>query len=317
MKNDLRIIGSLVGRGLKLFVKDKAGMFFSLLSPLIVLVLYILFLGDIQMSSIEDMVEQFGVNVDHDLLRGYVDGWMLAGVMAVACVTVSFSAQGLMIRDRETGVVADMLASPVKRSVLSVSYLIYNFVITLLICTAVLIVIFIYLAICGWYLTAVDVFKILGAMVMSVLSSSIFSTFVCGALRTSNAHGAFVGIMSAAIGFLIGAYMPLSIYPKAVQYLVLFLPGSYSAGVFRNVFTTSVGNKIAEICPQAVEGMKEGFSMNMSFFGKTIGEKEMWWIFAITIVIFIVAYCIVHAVRQKRGTLLSVYDAKSRKRKAQ
>lgn len=308
MKNDFRIIGALIKRGLKLFVSDKAGVFFSLLAPLVVLVCYILFLADIQVDSLKSMVEEFGVNLDSGLIRAYVDGWMLAGVMSVSCITVSFSAQGLMIQDRERGVISDMLTSPVKRSVLSVSYLLYNFAVTLLICFAVLVVAFVYVAIAGWYLSFVDVVKIFAILILSVLSSSVLSTLVCSAIRTANAHGAFVGIMSAAIGFLIGAYMPLSTFPKAVQYIVLFMPGTYSAGVFRNLFTKGAEARISQACPQAAEGLKSGFSMNMDFFGKTIGEKEMWWIFAITIVLLIVLYFIIHAVRAKRGTLFSMED---------
>lgn len=314
MKNDLRIVGALVKRGLKLFVSDRAGMFFSLLAPLIVLVLYVLFLGDIQMDTVDDMVKTFGISIEHRVLRAYVDGWMLAGVMSVSCITVSFSAQGLMIQDREKGVVADMLASPVKRGVLSVSYLLYNFVVTLVICSVVLAIAFIYIAVSGWYLSVADVFKIIGITIISIISSSVFSALICSAIRTANAHGAFVGILSAAIGFLIGAYMPLSVFPKAVQYIVLFLPGTYSAGVYRNVFTHGAGEKIAQVSPQAAEGLKDGFSMNMDFFGKPIGEVQMWWIFAITIALIIIAYCVVHVVRAKRGTLFALYDKKVSKR---
>ena len=40
-------------RNIKIFLKDRAAVFFSLLAPLIVLMLYILFLGDIQVSSVK------------------------------------------------------------------------------------------------------------------------------------------------------------------------------------------------------------------------------------------------------------------------
>ena len=40
----------LTVRNLKLFLKDKMQVFFSLLAPLIVLFLYVAFLGDVQMD---------------------------------------------------------------------------------------------------------------------------------------------------------------------------------------------------------------------------------------------------------------------------
>lgn len=313
MKNDLRVFGALIKRGLRVFYSDKAGVMFSMMAPIIILVLYILFLGEVQTSSIESVINEFGVTLQDGILRSYVDGWMLAGVMAVSCITVSFTSQGMMVQDRERGVVADMLSAPVKRGVLSISYLFYNFVVTLITCSVVLVIAFIYLAIAGWYLSVAQVFKIIAMTLMSVLSASLFSSIVCGFIRTGNVHSAIIGIMSAAIGFLIGAYMPVSTFPKAIQYLILFIPGTYSAGVFRNVFTQGAGDVIGQQSPQAIESINEGFSMNMDFFGKSIGENEMWWIFAITIAILMMAYIIIHAIKAKRGTLLSVQPNKKSK----
>ena len=141
-------LSKLVERSLKIFLKDKVGVFFSLLAPLIVLVLYVLFLGDIQMDGIKSAFE--GAPIDEKLLRNFVDSWMLAGVVSVACITVSFSAQGIMIQDKEKGVLSDMLASPVSRGLIETGYLISNFVVTLCIRLIVLAVAFIYLAITGW-----------------------------------------------------------------------------------------------------------------------------------------------------------------------
>ena len=44
-------LGQIVKRCLKMFFKDGMSVFFSLLAPLIVFLLYVLFLGDIQVDS--------------------------------------------------------------------------------------------------------------------------------------------------------------------------------------------------------------------------------------------------------------------------
>ena len=48
----------LTRRNLKIFLKDKAIVFFSLLAPLIVLVLYVLFLGRIQEDGLLAALEE-------------------------------------------------------------------------------------------------------------------------------------------------------------------------------------------------------------------------------------------------------------------
>lgn len=286
-KSDIRIVWCLVERNVKIFLKDKMGVFFSLLAPLIILGLYVLFLGDVQMQTLESAFE--GVSIDNELLKNFVDNWMLAGVISVSCVTVSFSAQEIVVKDREKGVLADMLCAPAKRYLLTVGYYISNVIITLTICMIVLLIAFVYMAISGWTLSAGDVFMAIGLLIMSVISSSAIISLICKAVKTSAQHGALVGIISAAIGFLIGAYMPISIFPKAIQYITLFIPATYSAGLYRELFMRGALEKIEEVIPQAGEKLEESFSMQLDFFGKTIGAKEIAWIFfAFTAVILVV-----------------------------
>lgn len=287
-KEDNIIIWSLVERNVKIFLKDKMGVFFSLLAPLIVLGLYVLFLGDVQMQSIESAFKD--IPIDNKLLKNFVDNWMLAGVISVACVTVSFSAQEIVVKDREKGVLADMLCAPVKRYLLSIGYYISNVIITLTICTIVLVIAFVYMAISGWTMSAGEVFMSFGLLVMSVLSSSAIISLICKIVKTSAQHSAIVGIISAAIGFFMGAYMPISIFPKAIQYVTLFIPATYSAGLFRELFMRGALEKIEEVIPQAGAKLEESFSMQLDFFGKTIEAKQMAWIFFVYSALIIVIW---------------------------
>ncbi len=291
MKNsfseDAVMVARLVERNVKIFLKDKMGVFFSLLAPLIVLGLYILFLGDIQMQNLESAFKD--LPIEKDLLKNFVDNWMLAGVISVACVTVSFSAQEIVVKDREKGVLADMLCAPVKRYIISIGYYLSNVIITFFICMIVLIIAFIYMAISGWTMTAGEVFMSFGLLILSVISSSAIISLICKIIKTSAQHSALVGIISAAIGFFIGAYMPIAIFPKAIQYVTLFIPATYSAGLFRELFMRGALEEIEKVIPQAGSQLEKNFSMQMDFFGKTITAKEMAWIFiAFTLLVFCV-----------------------------
>lgn len=291
MKNsfseDAVIVSRLVERNVKIFLKDKMGVFFSLLAPLIVLGLYILFLGDIQMQNLESAFKD--LPIEKDLLKNFVDNWMLAGVISVACVTVSFSAQEIVVKDREKGVLADMLCAPVKRYLLSIGYYLSNVIITFFICMIVLIIAFIYMAISGWTMTAGEVFMSFGLLILSVISSSAIISLICKIIKTSAQHSALVGIISAAIGFFIGAYMPIAIFPKAIQYVTLFIPATYSAGLFRELFMRGALEEIEKVIPQAGSQLEKNFSMQMDFFGKTITAKEMAWIF---IAFLLLVFCL-------------------------
>lgn len=299
IKDNAAVVSGLVERSLKIFLKDKASVFFSLLAPLIVLGLYLLFLGDIQMDGIKAAFE--GAPIDDKLLKSFVDSWMLAGVVSVACVTVSFSVQGITVQDREKGVLNDMLASPISRGIIDLSYLISNFVVTLCICLIVLAVAFVYVAITGWALSFVDVVLLIALTIMSVLSASIISTLVGLAFRTSSQHSAFVGIISAVIGFVMGAFMPLSAFPEGVQYVTLFVPATYSAALYRNLFMRGALEKIDAVLPGAGNGLKGSFSMELDFFGKTIGADMQAVIFAAFIALTLAAWIAIAVAKAVKG----------------
>ena len=301
VKQKLYASGELVLRNLKIFVGDKASVFFSLLAPLIVLLLYVFFLKELQIDSAAAM---FGdVPVDPGLIEKTVNNWMLAGVVSVACVTVSFSAQEREIKDRETGVVADIKASPLPRPLIEMSYFLSNLVITLCICTAVLVVALIYAAISGWTLSAGDVAGLFACLVMSALSASLITGLISRFVRTSSQHGALVGIVSAAIGFLMGAYMPIGIFPKAVQYITLFVPGTYSAALFRELFMSGTVDELAAVSPQAAEAIESAYSLEIDFFGVQIGAEKIAAVFAATIALFAairIAVAIASSDKEKR-----------------
>lgn len=299
IKDNAAVVSGLVERSLKIFLKDKASVFFSLLAPLIVLGLYLLFLGDIQTDGIKAAFE--GASIEEKSLKNFVDAWMLAGVVSVACVTVSFSVQGITVQDREKGVLNDMLASPISRGIIDISYLISNFVVTLCICLIVLAVAFVYVAITGWALSFVDVVLLIALTIMSVLSASIISTLVGLAFRTSSQHSAFVGIISAVIGFVMGAFMPLSAFPKGVQYVTLFVPATYSAALYRNLFMRGALEKIDAVLPGAGNGLKDSFSMELNFFGKTIGTDMQAVIFAAFIALTLAAWIAIAVAKAVKG----------------
>ena len=296
------MLGMLIKRSLNIFLKDKMSVFFSLLAPLIILALYVLFLADIQVDAVKSNFEN--VPIDDKLIKNFVDAWMLAGVIAVACITVSFSAQNIMIADKERGVLVDILSSPIPRGLIGVAYLISNIIISLCLCYIVLAISFVYMAISGWTLSVSDVFLLLALTLVSVVSAGTLSTLICFAVKTNAQHGAFVGITSALIGFLIGAYMPVSMFPKAVQYITLFVPGTYSAALFRNLFMDGALEKIADIAPIADNELRKAFSMELDFFGTTIGANIQLAIFiAFTVLTFGIWLVIeiIKALKRKRN----------------
>lgn len=275
LRSDFLALGYTVRRCTGVFFKDGLSVFLALLAPLIVFLLYILFLGDIQTDA---LMRYFPAGtVDDKAVSAFVDSWMIAGVLGTACITVSFSANNVMVSDRERGVVNDFIAAPMKKSVLLGAYFVFNFIVTVTICAIVYFIGLIYLAATGsFHMTAADIFAALGNILYGSLSATLISVPICASFRTQGALGGFSGIVSAAIGFLIGAYMPLSAFPSWIENAAAVLPGTHISGLFRNFLMSGALENLTEGLPQEVMStIAESFSMKFQFFGEKIGVDVM------------------------------------------
>ena len=297
------LLWRLTARNLKVFFKEKANVFFALLAPLIVLALYVLFLGRIQIDGILAALGDGASAAAETAVQSFCNSWMLAGALSCACITVPLCACGVMVTDKTRGITSDFLASPVPRWVPAASYFVSVVLAGLAIGGAVLGVCFVWLAASGsWYLSAADVFGCIGTVILSVLSSSAFLTFIIGFIRT---QGAFMGvnvIFGTVIGFLIGAYMPIGYFPLGVQYFTLFIPGSWSAGMFRNFIMRGALEEVARATSQPFADALGGeFSMTLNGFGTELGLPVMAAVLAGSVVLFAALALLAARLKKRRS----------------
>ena len=140
-------IGVLVKRNIKLYFKDKGMFFTSLITPLILLVLYGTFLSNVYEDTFRSAMEAAGATVSDKLIGGCVGGELVSSLLAVSCVTVAFCSNLLMVQDKITGARRDITIAPVRPSTLALSYYLSTLISTMLIC-------FIATGVCLWCLYA-------------------------------------------------------------------------------------------------------------------------------------------------------------------
>lgn len=86
LADDFFALLALSRRTLKIFLLDKAAVLFSLLAPLILLLLYTLFLGDVQIAAVKSGLPG-GVELSDAAIKAFIDSWVAAGVMSVGAVS--------------------------------------------------------------------------------------------------------------------------------------------------------------------------------------------------------------------------------------
>ena len=84
----MRIIAALIRRNLRIYVRDRAGVLLSLLSAFILLLLYLLFLGKIQVDNLEESV----AGASSDDVGRYIGSWVYAGIIMITPITTGLAA---------------------------------------------------------------------------------------------------------------------------------------------------------------------------------------------------------------------------------
>ena len=202
-------LGNLIRRNCKLFFKDKAMFFTSLITPMILLVLYATFLAKVYRDSFASSLPK-GMDISQKLIDATAGGELLSSLLAVSCVTVSVCCNALMVQDKVTGARRDLTMTPVRRSTLALSYYFATIISTLIICILALGAGMLYLAKVGWYMSAGDVFLLLSDVVLLVLFGTALSSVINFFLSSQGQISAVGTIISAGYGFICGAYMPIS-----------------------------------------------------------------------------------------------------------
>ena len=170
-------LGNLIKRNSKLFFKDKGMFFTSLITPIILLVLYATFLAKVYRDSFASAIPEY-FTVPDKLIDATVGGELISSLLAVCCVTVAFCSNMLMVQDKVNGARRDLTITPVRKSTLALGYYIATAMSTLIICFIAAGAGFIYLANIGWYLTLQDVLGILLDIFLLVMFGTALSSII-------------------------------------------------------------------------------------------------------------------------------------------
>ena len=104
----MNVVLDITTRNLRLFFRDRLGVFFSLVSALVVFLLYTLFLGNLQTEGLGESFPQ----ATEDEIRGFVDSWMFAGILGITTITTALGAMVVFVEDSGSGRFQDFLVSP-------------------------------------------------------------------------------------------------------------------------------------------------------------------------------------------------------------
>lgn len=282
----MKAVISLVNRNRKLFFRDK-GMFFSaLITPFILIVLYATFLAKVYKDSFTSAFPE-GFTITDKLIEGTVASQLVAALLAVSCVTVTFCVNLTMVQDKASGARKDFNVSPVSRSKIYLGYFIATVLNSLMVNGLALVIGLLYIGKMGWYLSFMDVLWVIFDEILLVLFGSTLSSIISYPLTTQGQMSAVGTIVSAGYGFICGAYMPISNFGSGLQKALSYLPGTYGTSLIKNhmlrgIFEEMESEKLPD---ELITAIRETLDCNPQFHGNVVNTTQMVFIMAGSVVV--------------------------------
>ena len=265
-------------RHLKIYFRDRANVMFSLLAVFIIIGLYVLFLGDVWTKDLQAF----------EGARELMDHWVMAGVLAVTSFTTTMGMLGSMVKDRELRINMDFYVAPIGRTALTGGYIAGAYIVGLVMTLLALIVAEIYITVNGGsILAAGQTLKVLAMIFLTTLMNTTFSVFIVSLFKSQNAFSVASTVFGTLIGFLTGIYLPIGMYPEAVQWMIKIFPVSHAAGIFRNLMMdASMKTSFEAAPPEVVTALKTELGICYEFGSHEVTQTESLLIIAGSIVIF-------------------------------
>ena len=293
----MRGILGFIKRNVLLFFKDWQSILFSLLTSIIVLVLYLLFLKGTFVSAIQSAMEQYpglASMVPQKDIDMFANLFLLSGILGSAMISVPFSCITVLVKDRANKVDYDILATPMKREQIIFAYFVSAVLTSTLLTDIILAVGLIGIRMQGnMYLNASQVIKAFSVVALGSISASAIFMIIVLFFKTVSACETFFGILSAASGFVIGAYIPISQFSNEIQTVCNLFPASQITIMLRNILLNGLLEHI-NISLQGVDqgmfvlSLKEYFTFQAKLFNGYLDMNKM-----LEYILGVILFCIV------------------------
>jgi len=217
MKN----IFALTKRNCLLFLRSKMTVFSSLLSSLILIALYFLFIAKSYASGFN---QEAGLALTNKQLYFAIYSQMIVGVLVINSVSLSTGMFTLMARDLETRKSDAFMLTRVRSFELVISYLLSALLVSFLINLLMFIVSVIIIGASTYWISASTFFSVVGVLVIITIISCSIMLLITVLVKSSIAIGVINGIMGTILGFLCGIYMPYSQMGSVAKHIGSLLP---------------------------------------------------------------------------------------------
>ncbi len=269
----------LTKRNCAVFLKDKAAVFYSLLSMVIVLVLMGVFLGDMNVSAITNILSQYGgernAALDSENAKVLVSYWTLSGLMVVNALTVTLTVLGTLVNDKTNNKLKSFYTAPVSKFVVALSYIASAVLIGFLFCALTLAGYMLYIYMNGGTVLSVDaLLMVMGYTLVNVTIFSIVMYLFALIVNSASAWSGIATIVGTLVGFFGAIYVPIGSLPGQVATALKCFPILHGTSLMRKVMCEdALGETFTNMPVEVIEVYREEMGIDILMNESLISDE--------------------------------------------
>lgn len=262
---------ALVGRNLRIYFRNRAVVLLSLLSAVILVLLYLLFLGSLQVENLREALP----DASHNDIAWFVGSWLYSGIVMITTLSTGLAALGAYVDDRVSGRFKEFRVAPLRRWQLILGYQLSAVVVATFVSIVVLLAGALLLKLLyGHSPAALDLATSVGLIVLLAMAFAALSSFLLTFVSSQGAYTAVSTIVGTLLGFLAGAYLPLGLLSPTMVNVLNVLPFSPAAMLLRGPLAGDALDALSANVPQARDAVASYYGFDLNVAGITV--QPLW-----------------------------------------
>ena len=233
----------LISRNRKVYTRDRLAFFMSFLSVIILILVYQVFLGQLQIDAIKEALGSDTASSDTIKMVNY---WLISGLTTIISMTSTLGAFGVMVSDKEKKLSEDF---KVELSY-AIFAILFGIILTMFSCVFA-IGIFNGLSSLLDY-SVMDYLKIFGIVSLSTVLSAAIVLPILAFIRTSSAFTTLSTIVGTFIGFISGVYLSIGSVGETLQQVMTWFPMTQVNALLKQVLMKDSITQVFENAPSSV-----------------------------------------------------------------
>ena len=289
----------LISRNRKVYTRDRLAFFMSFLSVIILILVYQVFVGQIQIDAIKEGLHSDTASTDTIQMVNY---WLISGLTTIISMTSTLGAFGVMVSDREKKLSEDFKVSPISNFKIELSYaifaILFGIIMTMFSCIFAIGMFNGFSSLLDF--STMDYLSILGVVSMGTVLAATIILPILVFIRTSSAFTTLSTIVGTFIGFISGVYLSIGSVGETLQQIMTWFPLTQVNALLKQILMKDSINKVFDKAPTSiVTNYKESYGVILQNpSGEHLSNQFMFAYVSIIIVVLLGVHFMIKKVKK-------------------